>query len=493
MAERKAKKTPSMLEQVRGILSSRVSPAQGRHAAYYAQAFLRRIPEDELSGENPATLAAIIASQMKFASRVDKDNPTVRVFNPTEESDGWSSQHTIVEMVNPDMPFLVDTTHLAMAELNLGVHLMVHPVIHVERDSRGRAKGFYPTAEGRGEPESIIHMQVDRVGQPEQLAAVESRLLKSMSEVRLAVADWQQIVRRVEEAREKLPEWAANCDTSMLEESQEFLQWIADEHFIFLGTRDYEIIRAKDQTTLEVIEGSGLGILRESEKTIRSRPLATLADGGLTERDHPLIITKTRNRSHVHRGGYMDYLGVLQFNSKGEVVGERRFIGLFTSNAYFRRIKDTPLLRNKVERVLASSGLREGSHARKSLVHILETLPVTTCSRRRWKRSPGSPKPYSICRNAKGSDCSCGASDSAGFSPAWCISLAITSVPRFGNRCRTYSSGRSRANSWTTRCRFPSPCWLVCRSSSGHGPAPNRILISGSWNRNHRRRAFLAR
>ncbi len=124
-----------------------------------------------------------------------------------------------------------------------------------------------------------------------------------------------------------------------------------------------------------LVEGTGLGMLREENKTIRSRPIATLSDGALKDREQPLIITKTRARSTVHRGGYMDYIGVLRFDEKCRVVGERRFIGLFTSNAYFRRVSDTPLVRLKVNSVLEQSALREHSYARKSLVHIIETLP----------------------------------------------------------------------------------------------------------------------
>jgi glutamate dehydrogenase len=127
-----------------------------------------------------------------------------------------------------------------------------------------------------------------------------------------------------------------------------------------------------------MIKGSGLGLLQETKKTIRSRPITTFSDEARSNRDNPLIITKTGSRSNVHRVGYMDYIGVLRFDKNGRTLGERRFIGLFTSNAYFRRATDTPLVRLKVEEVLTNSALRENSHALKSLMHILETLPRDT-------------------------------------------------------------------------------------------------------------------
>ena len=369
------KKKQSLLEQVVSILGARTNTGKARQARYYTQALFGRVPIEELSRETPVALAAIASEQMEFISNRPTNEALISVFNPTIENDGWESQHSIVEMVNDDMPFLVDTANVVMAEMNLGVHLMIHPVIHVERDGRGRVKAYYSSAEGKGEPESIIHMQIDRQNNPDVLAKIQARLSSAMSDVRLAVRDWKAMISRVEEAAEKLPEWAASTEASLVKESQEFLSWMKEDHFILLGSRDYKVVRKDGQNTLNMVEGSGLGLLQETEKSIRSRPLATFSDNARTNRDNPLIITKTQSRSSVHRVGYMDYVGVLRFNKRGTTIGERRFIGLFTSNAYFRRATDTPLVRLKVDRVLEMAKLRENSHALKSLMHILETLP----------------------------------------------------------------------------------------------------------------------
>jgi glutamate dehydrogenase len=369
------KSKQSLLEQVKSILAKRSSATRARQAQYYAEAFFRRVPFEELSRETPVALAAIVSEQIKFINERPPRQALISVFNPTLEDDGWESQHTILEMVNDDMPFLVDSANVAMAELNLGVHLMVHPVIHVERDQQGRVKGFYSTAEGKGEPESIIHMQIDRQNDLEALVRIKARLESTMDDVRRAVEDWKPMLARAAEAVEKLPEWAPVVDEAVVRESQEFLSWIRADHFIFLGARDYVVVRGDDQTTLDMVEGSGLGLLRETGKAIHSRPLSTLSDEARTNRDNPLIITKTHSRSSVHRVGYMDYVGVLRFDKKGRTIGERRFLGLFTSNAYFRRVADTPLIRLKAQAVLSQSRLRDNSHAQKSLVHIMETLP----------------------------------------------------------------------------------------------------------------------
>ncbi|MDX1444414.1 MAG: NAD-glutamate dehydrogenase, partial [Gammaproteobacteria bacterium] len=352
------KQKADLLAQVKKLLGAPSRDVQSKQAAYYAEAFFRRVPFEELSREKPAALAAIVREQMKFVRERPLGEALISVFNPKIDEDGWESPHTIIEMVNDDMPFLVDTANVVMAELGLGVHLMVHPVIHVERDDDGQVQGFYSSAEGKGDPESIINMQIDRQNDPEMLARIQSKLAQAMHEVRLAVRDWRPMLERLDQAVDRLPEWADVVDPSVLEECQAFLAWLRDDHFILLGARDYEVVEHEGQMTLDVVEGTGLGILSETDKTIRSRPITTLSDQAQANREDPLIITKTRSRGNVHRVGYMDYVGVLRFDEQGRTIGERRFIGLFTSNAYFRRVGDTPLVRRKVAEVLERSRLR---------------------------------------------------------------------------------------------------------------------------------------
>ena len=146
-----------LLEQVQAILAGRVSPTRVETARYFAQAFLRRVPSEELSSVAPPQLAAMVGGLMKFAGKREPGSARIRVFNPTERRDGWTCDHTVIEMVNADMPFLVDTANLVMSEQQLGVHLIVHPVIHVQRDRIGRARGFFPTAAGKVSDETLLN------------------------------------------------------------------------------------------------------------------------------------------------------------------------------------------------------------------------------------------------------------------------------------------------------------------------------------------------
>ena len=366
----------ALTEQVLAELKGRLSAAKARMATRYAEQCFRRVPMEDLVSEAPSTLATIVLRQLEFVEHRKPGEMLIRVYNPDPESEGWESAHTIVEMVNDDMPFLVDTGALTLTEMGIGIHLIIHPVIRVGRDDKGRLTGIFEKASGEGRAESVIQFQIDRHTSKAALADIKQRLTQAIGDARRAVADWKKMEASLTEAEQSLPEWARGADPEWIEEGRAFLHWLLDDHFIFLGARDYRVVKGKKAYELQLVEGSGLGILRETADTVRARPLSSLAEAARKRsQKNPLIITKTNARSTVHRAGYLDYIGVLQFDKQGRTVGERRFLGLFTSYAYNLAAMDTPLARVRVRNVLESSRLVPGSHAWKAMVHILETLP----------------------------------------------------------------------------------------------------------------------
>ena len=366
----------ALTEQVVADLQSRLGAGQARTATRFAQQCFRRVPMEDLAAEAPATLATVVIRALEFLQRRKPGEMLIRVYNPDPEVEGWESPHTIVEMVNDDMPFLVDTGTLTLTEMGLGIHLIIHPVIRVARDGSGGLKALYDKKTGRGTPESLIQFQVDRRTSQSALEEIEQRLVASIGDVRRAVADWKVMEASAEEAERSMPEWAASADPEWLDESRAFLRWLLEDHFIFFGVRDYRVARGKNGYELQLVKGSGLGILRETADTVRSRPLTSLAEAARKRSQRlPLIVTKTNARSTVHRAGYLDYIGVLQFDQQGRTIGERRFLGLFTSIAYNLAAAETPLARVRMRNVLEQSRLVRGSHAWKAMVHILETLP----------------------------------------------------------------------------------------------------------------------
>jgi len=264
---------------------------------------------------------------------------------------------------------------MVLLELNLGLHLIVHPVLNAERDAKGKLKSFHLRSTTDSVKESFIHIHIDKQTDPAVLTSIETQLKSRLAIVRRSVADWQLMKDGLGQAISEFGQNAPDLPDEVRKECVDFLKWVANDNFVFIGARTYDIVQKGNTELLKVVDGTGLGLLREDGKTVLSRPINSSMDESRFNPNAPLIVTKANSHSPMHRSGYMDYVGVLRFNKKHEVIGEYRFLGLFTSLAYQQRIAETPLISMKLKTVLENSGLKENRHAWKSLLHILETLP----------------------------------------------------------------------------------------------------------------------
>jgi glutamate dehydrogenase len=191
-----------------------------------------------------------------------------------------------------------------------------------------------------------------------------------LEEVRAAVEDWGQMRARTTALATELRRQAPPCEQHQLDECEAFLDWLSDDNFTYLGYREYELL---ESGALQPVAGTGLGILRGTS----SREPKVLTGRALDEArsSDPLVLTKANSRARVHRPAYLDYVGVKRFSSDGQVVGERRFLGLYTGAAYRASPRTIPRLRDKVEYVLTLGGFPPDSHDAKGLIDILESLP----------------------------------------------------------------------------------------------------------------------
>jgi glutamate dehydrogenase len=361
------------LEQVESIIRERRA---GERLIILARQLFRRVPADELAVADVEDHVALAFDLLEFARQRSRDEIKIRIFNPERERDGWESSHTVIEIINDDRPFLVDSVVVALSELGVSAHLIMHPVIPVKRDQGGHLLALCDAETKGARNESLMHVQIDRQTYPESLARIEQRLKRGLADVGRAVTDWRSMMGKAQAIAEELPQTHQAMDKSVVAEIRDFFEWLADDHFTFLGYREYVIETDDDERVLKPVAGSGLGIMHDDHREAPVRSLRDLAHGGSQpDIDDPVIITKTNAQSTVHRGGYMDYISVIYFDDQGQVCAEKRLIGLFTSGAYIRRCLDTPLVRRKVEDAMTRSGLKPRSHAGKALLHILETLP----------------------------------------------------------------------------------------------------------------------
>lgn len=351
-------------------MRKRLPKARHVEAEAFAQAFYKRMSGDELPQHPAEGWAALAADFLDFARDRKPGTALVRLFNPTLKAQGWESPHTVLQIANDDMPFLVDSVTMALADQGIGVHVLGHPVVTFQRDKAGKL-----VAVGQGVSESLMHLEIDRQT-PEAMAAIKQALDVVLADVRAIVRDWAQMRDRMNAVADDLVGERMPVADEGKREAQAFLHWAADNHFTFLGYREYEVVKQGGQELLRAIKDSGLGLLRGKDAG-KPRPLTSLAAHYMPQSGSvdALILTKTNARSTVHRPGYMDYIGVLSFDAEGRPVAEKRFLGLYTSSAYNRRPWDIPLVRQRHAYVMQRSGLAADSHSGKTLRHVLETLP----------------------------------------------------------------------------------------------------------------------
>ncbi len=343
----------------------------------FLQTYYAHVEDTDLAQRDPSELAAIALSHLMFGLR-RRRTALVRVFNPSLREHGYLSPHTVIEVVNDDMPFLVDSVSLALTERALTLHFIAHPIIAVARDAAGllRSVAKRDPQDKKQKLESFQHLEVDRIVDPQALAALAAQIERSLRDVRVACADWGRMRNAARTTAQDLTAMSARLDPNDLSETCALLAWMENRHFTFLGYREYRLRGRKGRESLDPILSSGLGILRSGHRQPDSTNRVLAADIRRQSRSPSLaLVTKANLVSTVHRPGYLDYIGIKQFDAKGKLIGERRFVGLWTSAAYNANPREIPLLRYKATQVAEHFALAPDSHDGKALQHILESFP----------------------------------------------------------------------------------------------------------------------
>ena len=340
--------------------------------------YYRHVAPEDIVTRDPVDLCGAALSHQQMAQERLPGQAMARAFTPTVEENGWASGHTLVQVVTDDMPFLVDSVTAELTRRGSAIHLVVHPQVEVRRDRRGRLLEVGPpsrqTSPGRT-MESWMSVEIDRVSDPEALEGLTHDLVRVLDDVRKAVTDWpamrEQALRLAAELGEDPPVGVVPAE---VEEARELLRWLAADHFTFLGYREYRLTRddGRAEDLLQAVPGSGLGILRGDAKQPARLPGPVKAKA---REPRLLVLTKANTRSTVHRPVYLDYAAVKVFDKGGRVVGERRFLGLFTSAAYNETVLHVPVVRRVASAVLERSGFSPTGHSGRDLLEVLETYP----------------------------------------------------------------------------------------------------------------------
>ncbi|TRY30081.1 NAD-glutamate dehydrogenase [Aliiglaciecola sp. M165] len=367
-----------LLDNVNKLINKKVDKSQSALVEQFSRLLYKNISIDDLDNRSDSDLYGATLSLWNEFVKYNDDQPRIRVFNPEIAKHGWQSSHTIVEIIVTDMPFLVDSVRMTLNRLNITSHLLLHSPINLQRNEKGELVKFLErTSRAKQQTrETVFLVEVDRQTTKKALNKLAAELLSVVGEVSLAVSDWKPMREKLSQIIKEFPQSNCPADAAEIKQATLFLSWLADHNFTLMGYRYYDVKAIEGDHRWSPQNESSLGLMKNSisdrERILSNMPLSAQKEA---MSDHPLILTKTNSRARVHRPAYMDYVGIKVFDKTGNVVGEHRFLGLYSASFYNSSATQLPVLQDKIEGICKHSGFDKGSHAYKAFLNIIETYP----------------------------------------------------------------------------------------------------------------------
>lgn len=367
-----------LLEQVFSLINEKVDVSESSKVIQFGNLLLKTMSFDDLDGRSDSDLYGAILSLWKLLQSKKNGEPSIKVFNPEIAKHGWQSSHTVIQIIVDDTPFLVDSIRMAINRLNITSHLILHSPMHFTRDENGNLAEFVEKSD-RAEKhcsETVFLIEIDRQSRPEFVKDLTEELRSVVSEVSLSVADWQPMREKLTEITKNFAKSKSKASPEVKSQGKTFLNWLNDHNFTLMGYRYYNVKAIEGDHRWCPQDDSSLGLMKNSVSA-RERVLSNVPTSARDEAlsSNPLMLTKTNSKSRVHRPAYMDYIGIKEFDAKGNVSGEHRFLGLYSASFYNSSATDLPMLREKIDRMCGLSGFEKGTHAYKAFVNIVETYP----------------------------------------------------------------------------------------------------------------------
>ncbi|MGF6694700.1 glutamate dehydrogenase [Metapseudomonas resinovorans] len=364
--------------QLQAALAQHVSEQVLPQVSLFAEQFFGIIALDELTQRRLSDLVGCTLSSWRLLERFDPARPEVRVFNPDYEKHGWQSTHTAVEVLHPDIPFLVDSVRMELNRRGYSIHTLQNSVLSVRRNAKGDLVEVLPKgSQGKDvHQESLMFLEIDRCANNGAMKTLEKALLEVLGEVRVAVADFKSMKAKAQELLAWLDKAKLKVDGEELKEVKVFMEWILDDHFTFLGYEEFTVADDANGGHLVYDEKSLLGVsklrragLKKDDLHIEAEAVAYLREPNL------LSFAKAAEPSRVHRPAYPDFVSIRELDAKGKVIKECRFMGLYTSSVYAESVEHIPYIRRKVAEIQRRSGFDAKAHLGKELAQVLEVLP----------------------------------------------------------------------------------------------------------------------
>jgi glutamate dehydrogenase len=367
-----------LLERVFSLINEKVDNGDAPLIQQFGRLLYKNMSFEDINGRSDSDLYGATLSLWQLTQTFKENSPCIKVFNPDIAKHGWQSSHTIIEIIVKDMPFLVDSVRMAINRLGIAAHLLLHSPMHVTRNKENKVTGF-SDSKSKSESvftETVFLIEIDRQAKKSDIDKLRSELLSVVNEVSLSVSDWKPMREKLASITKNFEKSKSNASAAIKSQGKTFLDWLNDHNFTLMGYRFYDVKAIEGDHRWIPDNKSSLGLMKNSindrERVLKNLPTGA-RDAALS--DNPLILTKTNSRARVHRPAYMDYVGVKEFDDKGRVIGEHRFLGLYSASFYNSSATDLPMLREKIDRMCKISGFDKGTHAYKAFVNIVETYP----------------------------------------------------------------------------------------------------------------------
>ncbi|MFD1145702.1 NAD-glutamate dehydrogenase [Saccharothrix hoggarensis] len=372
-------------EQARDELIERAA-ANAPELADLIRLYYRHVPAEEVNDDDPVDLVGAVRSNYQLAETRVPGRPVVRILNPTRGDDGWTCPATVVQVVTDDMPYLVDSVASELTRGGVQVQRVVHPIVVVRRDLvTGALLEVLPTADPADPPgdalaESWMYIEVDLLTDPGRARELETKLHTVLNDVREVVEDTDKMTGTALHLAEELEKSPPPLPEHEVLDGAKLLRWLADDHFTFLGYRQYELVRDDPSTggepALRAVLASGLGVLRQD--SLAARSLTAGPDAGAQALSPELLVlTQASAQSSVHRSVYPYYVGVKTFDADGNVTGEHRFLGVFSTTALHEDVLDIPAIERRVRDVIHRAGFPLHSYSGQRMLEVIQNYPRT--------------------------------------------------------------------------------------------------------------------
>lgn len=340
------------------------------------QAYYENADFSDLAQYNQADLTAAADSHCRLAcSPRQKGQTLVRILPPSNNG-SFPTQDTVVEIVTDDMPFLVDSISMLLNREGLTLNAIIHPIFRLRREADGSASEMYRANDGHNDLplESLLALRLHNV-HPSQTETLAQKIIELIDEIRIVVSNEHKLRGQLLLVNQMVLNDGRGSEDA---ETVAFLSWLADKHFLLMGFCEYDLVHDEQgKMQLQARQETALGVLGQG----RVQPYSTgFANLGETEKEkwllgERLILNKSERRSRIHRNAYCDLVGIQKFDENGKVIGQWRFIGLYTAQAYLDNVWQIPVLRQKADFALKHGDFVPSSHKEKTMRYVLQTYP----------------------------------------------------------------------------------------------------------------------